>query len=131
WYDEGWESIYAKRYDHMLERGLLPAGAERGDAGIWQQRWDSLDAQEQAVAARHMEIYAAMVNDLDHYIGELIAYLKDSGQFDNTFIMFSSDNGPESSRRDLAPNIQQHVGGLYDHSLDNLGAGNSYVMYGP
>ena len=44
--------------------------------------------------------------------------------------MFMSDNGAESSRRDLAPNIADHIGIEYDHSLDNLGSGNSYVMYG-
>jgi len=77
-----------------------------------------------------MEIYAAMVSDLDRYVGELVAYLKSINEFDNTFIMFMSDNGAEASRRDLAPNIQQHVGKEYDHSVDNLGRANSYVMYG-
>ena len=41
-----------------------------------------------------------------------------------------SDNGAESSRRDLAPNITDHVGKEYDHRLENLGRANSYVMYG-
>ena len=48
----------------------------------------------------------------------------------NTFILFMSDNGAESSRRDLAPDIASHIGIEYDHSLDNLGRGNTYVMYG-
>jgi arylsulfatase len=78
-----------------------------------------------------MEIYAAMVSDLDTYVGEVIAYLKKTGQYDNTFIMFMSDNGAEAGRRDLARNIQEHVGKEYDHSLDNLGSATSYVMYGP
>ncbi len=77
-----------------------------------------------------MEIYAAMVSDLDSYVGQVVSYLKDIGEFDNTFILFMSDNGAESGRRDLAPNIADHVGKEYDHSLDNLGAGNTYVMYG-
>ena len=63
-------------------------------------------------------------------MGEVIAYLKKTGQYDNTFIIFCSDNGAEAGRRDLAQNIQDHVGKEYDHSLDNLGSATSYVMYG-
>src|SRR6185369_14188647 len=60
----------------------------------------------------------------------VIAYLKKTGQYDHTFIMFMSDNGAESGRRDLAKNIQDHVGKEYNHSLDNLGSATSYIMYG-
>jgi len=77
-----------------------------------------------------MEIYAAMVSDLDMYVGEVIAYLERIGELDNTFIMFMSDNGAESSRRDLVAPISEHIGKEYDHSLDNLGSASSYVMYG-
>jgi len=44
--------------------------------------------------------------------------------------MFMSDNGAEASRRDLVPPISEHVGNEYDHSLENLGSANTYVMYG-
>jgi arylsulfatase len=78
-----------------------------------------------------MEIYAAMVSDLDQYVGELIGYLEQIGELDNTFIVFSSDNGAEPGRRDLTRPIADHIGKEYDHSLDNLGSATSYVMYGP
>jgi len=38
--------------------------------------------------------YAAMVSYLDENIGKLILYLKDEGLYDNTLIIFTSDNGP-------------------------------------
>ncbi|WP_236252895.1 arylsulfatase [Echinicola sp. 20G] len=38
--------------------------------------------------------YAAMVSYLDDQVGELIAKLKETGQYENTLIIFSSDNGP-------------------------------------
>jgi arylsulfatase len=71
-----------------------------------------------------------MVSDLDTYVGEVIAYLKEIGEFDNTFIVFSSDNGAEPDRRDLRAPIAEHVGKEYDHSLENIGSATSYVMYG-
>lgn len=77
-----------------------------------------------------MEVYAAMVSDLDAYVGQVVDYLERIGELDNTFVMFMSDNGAEASRRDLMPPISEHIGKEYDHSLDNLGRANSYVMYG-
>jgi arylsulfatase A-like enzyme len=130
WYDEGYEALYAKRFARQKQLGLLPKDAAAIDNARFNPRWNQLTPDEKAVGARHMEIYAAMVSDLDTYVGEVIAYLKKTGQYDNTFIMFMSDNGAEPDRRDLAKNIQDHVGKAYDHSLDNLGSATSYVMYG-
>ncbi len=67
-----------------------------------------------------------MVSDLDRYVGEVIDYLKKTGQYDNTFIFFCVRQRRASpGRRDLAKNIQDHVGKEYDHSLDNLGSATS------
>ena len=49
-----------------------------------------------------MEIYAAMVENLDWNIGRLIQHLKRTGRYENTFIWFQSDNGAESGRGDSA-----------------------------
>ncbi|MCD2450480.1 arylsulfatase [Methylicorpusculum oleiharenae] len=57
--------------------------------------WDSLTPEERKTQARYMEIYAGMVSHLDYNIGLLIQHLKDIGQYDNTFIVFHSDNGAD------------------------------------
>jgi arylsulfatase A-like enzyme len=131
WYDDGYEALYARRFARQRELGLVPPGAEPIPDTRFNPRWSTLNDEEKAIEARRMEVYAAMVDDLDRYIGEFIDYLKEIGEFENTFIMFASDNGPESTRRDLMPPIRDHIGGAYDHSLENLGRPNSYVMYGP
>lgn len=130
WYDDGYEALYAKRLARQKKLGLVPKNAPSIDPARFKPRWSELTPEQRRVESRHMEIYAAMVSDLDHYVGEVIDYLKRTGQLDNTFIFFCSDNGAESGRRDLAKNIQEHVGKEYNHSLDNLGAATSYVMYG-
>jgi arylsulfatase A-like enzyme len=129
-YDEGYEALYASRFARMQELGLVPADATPIDNARFQPRWSEVSAEERAFEARRMEIYAAMVSDLDRYVGEFVAYLERSGELDNTFIMFMSDNGAESARLDLRPPYRDHIGKEYDHSLDNLGAANTYVMYG-
>ncbi len=129
-YDAGYEALYASRFARSKELGLIPTDAEPIPDTRYNPRWDTLSTDAKQIEARHMEIYAAMVSDLDTYIGQVITYLKEIGEFDNTFIMFMSDNGAESSRRDLAPPIRDLIGTAYDHSLENLGSATSYIMYG-
>jgi arylsulfatase len=129
-YDAGYEALYASRFARMKELGLVRADAEPIDDARFRPRWSELSLEEQAFEARRMEIYAAMVSDLDRYVGEVVAYLERSGELDDTFILFMSDNGAEASRRDLAPPIRDLIGTAYDHSLENLGRANTYVMYG-
>jgi arylsulfatase A-like enzyme len=129
-YDAGYESLYASRFARMQKLGLVRADAKPIDNVRFKPRWNELTAEQKQVEARRMEIYAAMVNDLDTYVGEVIAYLGKTDQLDNTFILFMSDNGAESGRRDLQAPIKEHVGKEYDHSLANLGSRTSYVMYG-
>jgi arylsulfatase len=130
-YDDGYEALYAKRFARQKQLGLVPKDAKPIDDARFNPRWNTLTAEQKQIESRRMEIYAAMVSDLDVYVGEVIAYLKKTGQFDNTFIMFASDNGAESGRRDLQAPIRDHIGKEYDHSLENLGSATSYVMYGP
>jgi arylsulfatase A-like enzyme len=130
-YDAGYEALYAQRFARQKELGLVPAAAAPIDNARFKPRWSTLTDEQKRFESRRMEVYAAMVSDLDTYVGEVIAYLKKIGEFDNTFIMFMSDNGTESSRRDLTmQQIVERIGKEYDHSLDNLGRINSYVMYG-
>ena len=130
WYEDGYEALYARRFARQKELGLVPKDAEPIDDARFEPRWSTLSAEERRVEARRMQIYAAMVSDLDLYVGRLIDYLKSIGEYENTFIVFSSDNGPESGRMDLTRSIQEHVGKEYDHSLENLGSATSYVNYG-
>lgn len=130
-YDRGYEQVYLQRFGNMKTLGFLPADAEPMDLDVFSPRWDELDGEKQALAARRMEIYAAMVSDLDTWIGTFVEYLRSIGEYENTFILFFSDNGAESDRRDLRSPIAEHVGREYDHSLANLGHPTSYVMYGP
>lgn len=45
------------------------------------------------VAKEHLAAYYAIITHLDAQIGKVIAALKESGQYDNTIIVFSGDSG--------------------------------------
>lgn len=64
-------------------------------SGKINRKWSSLTANQKKTQARYMEVYAGMVENLDYNIGRLIQHLKDIGQYENTFIVFHSDNGSE------------------------------------
>jgi arylsulfatase A-like enzyme len=129
-YDAGYEAIYMNRFNSMKALGHIPEDAEPMPMDVFSPRWDDMSADDQAASARRMQVFAAMVSELDKYVGEVIAYLKEIGEFDNTFIMFMSDNGAESSRLDLTERYAFVNEPPYDQSTDNLGSPTSYVMYG-
>src|SRR5690606_2416137 len=55
--------------------------------------WESLDEAKRDELDLKMAVYAAMVDRVDQNIGKLVQHLKESGQFENTLILFLSDNG--------------------------------------
>lgn len=133
-YDAGYEVIRARRIERMRAMGLIPAGLQPfggvpsvAEGGTGPKRWGELNAEERAREARLMEVYAAMVNNLDANVGRLVQYLKDSGQYDNTLILFMSDNGAEGA----PPYAQPLPGTRVDNALDNIGRPGSMVSYGP
>src|SRR5690606_19459738 len=85
--------------------------------------------------ARTMEIYAAMIDRIDQNIGRVVAHLKDSGRYEDTLIIFLSDNGAEGAIVEAMPIMGPVMAGLIrdhcDNSLDNLGRPGSYIWYGP
>jgi arylsulfatase len=82
-----------------------------------------------------MEVYAGMVDRMDWNIGRIVEYLKETGEYENTFILFMSDNGAEGASYEALPlistSIVNHIDKYYDNSLENIGRGNSFVWYGP
>ncbi len=61
------------------------------------------------------ETYAAMMKSLDDGVGRVLQALKESGQADNTIVIFVSDNGGERYS-DFGP-YQGRKGSLYDGGL--------------
>lgn len=127
-YDRGYEVLRQERFNRQKQLGLIPSSQVQGAPVVPAKAsnallWDDLTAEQKQFHARRMEVYAAMVDNLDHNIGRLIQHLKDIGEYDNTFIIFTSDNGPEGVYRD--------TGGGNDNAYDNLGKPSSYISQGP
>ena len=92
-FDTGWEAYRREVFDRQRQLGLLPATAELSAPDPDVAEWESLSEDERRLYARMMEVFAGFLEHTDHYIGELIGFLKDIGEYDNTVIMLVSDNG--------------------------------------
>ena len=96
-YDIGWDEVRAARHRRQIDKGLLPAGTSlpprNREPGDHVPAWDELSSDEQRLYARYMEVYAAMVDNLDQNVGRLRAGLAELGVLDDTIFVFLSDNG--------------------------------------
>src|SRR5262249_38323475 len=72
--------------------GICPKGTKLSPHDPDVPYWDKLSKEDKAVYATEMEVYAAYLSYVDHYIGELIAFLEEMGDLDNTIIITVSDN---------------------------------------
>ena len=93
-YKAGWEAIRNARYERQREMGLFGDQEDFLSPRQFNDRWnENPDAEWDA---RAMAVHAAMVDRMDQGIGSLIDALEETGQLDNTLILFLSDNGCSS-----------------------------------
>ena len=92
-YAGGWDQIRAARHAKQLEMGLVPDSWPLSPRPELVPAWEKLSETERDWEARRMAVFAAMVDRVDQKTGELVAFLKERGVFENTLIMICSDNG--------------------------------------
>src|SRR5512134_1521608 len=95
-FDDGWDAYRERTFARQKALGVVPPDAElsRHDPDV--QDWDSLSDGEKKLYARMMEVFAGFLTHTDHQYGRLFDFLKSIGEWDNTLIMFISDNGASS-----------------------------------
>ncbi len=95
-YDGGWDQLREQRQARAVELGIVPAGSDMRRMSTT-DAWDALDARQRRYESKRMAVYGAMVEAMDFHLGRLFDYLKAHGQYDNTIVIFTSDNGAEAS----------------------------------
>jgi arylsulfatase A-like enzyme len=96
-YADGWDAIRRERFDRQKALGLFPPAtpmvARNTESGHEVLPWDDYSGEEQALFARYMEVYAAMVDNVDQNLARLLDSIEALGDLDNTVVIFTSDNG--------------------------------------
>lgn len=111
-YDEGWDVMRQKRYERLRALGLIDLNSALSPRDSFVAPWSD-DIPDRAWELANMEVYAAMVDEMDKGIGRVVASLADQGQLENTLIFFLQDNGacaeelqwvkPQPEEKDLIP----------------------------
>ena len=119
-YKIGWDELRQRRYKKQIELGLIKPDWPLSPRPDKVPAWDTLSPEKQDEMDLKMAVYAAMVDRVDQNIGKLTKSLKDHGIFDDTLVLFLSDNGA------------CHEGGIlgrgefYDIGKRNQQSANSY-----
>jgi len=137
-YDKGWDAVREERLQRQIEMGLMPAGTELSERMWFVPDPVALAPAASAVLGRKMELYAGMVENMDHHVGRLVDYLKKIGEYENTIFIVFGDNGAEGT--DLfamiagTPGTKNYLYASIAWSQTHpnaWGDPHSYVGYGP
>ena len=130
-YDDGYRALKAERAAAAKRLGFVPETAPVPGPHPMEKDWNSLSEDDRALEVRGMEVYAGMVDNMDHHYGRVVSFLEEIGEYDNTVIIFFSDNGANPwYSEDYPGNRGSAWFAAFDNNLDNIGKPNSGYAYG-
>ena len=130
-YDQGWDVLREQRLRALKDLAIVAEDAVAFPRLESVEVWDEMLLEERQLAARDMEVYAAMIDYMDEQIQRVFDYLKEIGEYDNTMIIFFSDNGANGHPQTVYPGQTEEYMASFDNSLENRGLRNSFIEPGP
>ena len=142
-YARGWDAMRRQRWFRMRQMKLINCALPPLEADVkpsWNLppeklksqigpgeagnavAWDSLTREQKAFQSLKMAIHAAMVDRMDTEIGRVLNQIKEMGEYENTVVMFVSDNGASA---------EQIIRGDKHDKSAAPGSGASYLCLGP
>jgi len=135
-FDQGWDRQREITLANQKRLGIVPADTVLTLRPKDIPAWDSLNADQKKVYARMMEVYAAAVAQSDYEIGRVIDSLAESGQLDNTLVIYiEGDNGAsgegtlEGTTNELGGNLEAESLAFKVSMMDALGSDRTYNHY--
>jgi arylsulfatase len=92
-YMDGWQKVRDTRFARLKELGIIEADAEFSDKEKVIGGWNGLSEVQKIDMDLRMATYAAMIDIVDQQVGRLVETLKQEGIYEDTLIIFLSDNG--------------------------------------
>ncbi len=142
-YLDGWDALRQQRWARMTELGIIQCVLSKLDPGVWPSwnlpaqalrerigpgeaaralSWDALTPQQRAFQPVKMAIHAAMIHRVDIEAGRVLEQLKAMGAFENTLVLFLSDNGASA---------EQMIRGDGHDPLAPPGSARTFLCLGP
>ncbi len=134
-YAEGFDAIREARLLRMKQRKIVHPEVRPFPGIPTVPMWKDLSDEQKREQARKMEIYAAMVANLDFHVGRLLNYLRAIGEYHETLVVFLSDNGAEPGDRGpdgMDPrNRDWYAQQFPERGMEYWGRPGSFIEYGP
>lgn len=93
-FDQGWDAMRAEILARQIKLGIVPEGTQLAPRPEAIPAWETLSDDQKRLFTRQFEVFAAFLEMTDHEVGRLIEAVAQTGQLDNTLIMFvAGDNG--------------------------------------
>lgn len=136
-YASGWDLIRNQRFRRQQEIGIIPENTKLAPRNPNVPAWSDLSDEQQSLAARGQEVYAAFLEHTDNQLARLISFLKTEDQFEDTILIVMSDNGAAGGGgsvegmldvRRVAYYEKETIEELARH-FHSLGSDDSYGMY--
>jgi len=137
-FDEGWDVARVQAFARQKKLGVIPKDAVLTPRPAELRAWDSLDADEQRVAARLMEVYAGFLAHTDEEIGRVLDALREMDVFEDTLVLYvvGDNGGSGEGGRDYGTwNEMGRIQGVIQspaeliERLDEIGGTTSYPHY--
>ncbi|HXJ17518.1 MAG TPA: arylsulfatase, partial [Candidatus Polarisedimenticolia bacterium] len=137
-FDQGWDKLREETLARQIAQGIVPAGTKLTARPKEIPAWDSLSADQHRLYAPMMEVYAACLAFCDYNIGRVLKAVEDTGELDNTLIIYvMGDNGAsgEGTLQGLANEVGVAANGVEEtipyllSIIDDLGGPTTYNHY--
>src|SRR5262249_13207713 len=137
-FDQGWDKVREEIFARQKALGVIPPGTVLTPLPKEIPAWNSLSADQKRLYARMMEVYAAALPHADYQIGRVIDAIRQSGELDNTLVMFiQGDNGAsaEGTLQGTTNEVATAANGVTEDlpfllsMIDELGGPKTYNHY--
>ncbi|MFI5154161.1 MAG: arylsulfatase [Chitinophagales bacterium] len=93
-FDQGWDKVREETLERQKKLGVIPQNTKLTARNVNAPEWSSLSADQKKLYAHEMEVYAGALSYADYNIGRVIDAVRETGQLDNTIIIYiMGDNG--------------------------------------
>jgi arylsulfatase A-like enzyme len=137
-FDQGWDKVREETLARQIKLGVVPPNTQLTKRPEQVPAWDSLSTDQKRLYARMMEVYAGALSHADYHIGRLLDAVEQSGQLDNTLIIFMmGDNGAsaEGTLQGTTNEVGTAANGVKESipfllsMIDELGGPRTYNHY--
>ncbi|WP_231756714.1 sulfatase-like hydrolase/transferase [Lignipirellula cremea] len=135
-FDQGWDKLRKEVFARQKQLGWIPADAKLTERAETMEAWDDIPDSQREFQLRLMELFAGFVEHTDAQVGKLVDYLEQTGQRENTMIIYiwgdngSSAEGQKGSISELL--AQNQIPNTIEQQLEALkGLGGLDALGGP